>query len=479
VPASAIGEQFRKTVVDRGTRVAVRMPANGSATFADLADAAAAVSRALTAIRVARGAVVVSIVANGPMFFALFAACMDEGVALIPVGQATAMELTTLIEQAGAAAVITDRELPIEGVREERVAAGVSIVRLRDPGDPPRHGESVVLKLTSGSTSAPRAAVASEQHLINDGRHIVDAMGIAAADVNAAYTPLSHSYAIGNIVIPLLCQGTGAAVYPSFNPLQFVQDVLDSGATVFPGVPFMFERIKSAGIDRLPDCLRLLITAGAAIDGAVVAWFRERLDRKVHSFYGSSETGGISYDDSEAAGDVVSVGTALPETTIRMRDIRADGTGRVFVSGNAVSSGYAGVDDAAPIAEFADGGFLTADLGRFDEDGRLVLAGRVSPVVNVAGRKVDPYEVERCLLAVPGIAASTVMGLDCDRRGQELVAFVVRDDARLTAVQIRTACATTLSPHKLPRRIVFLERLPVTERGKIDRVALRQLAGGA
>jgi len=452
------------------------MPANVSATFDDLADGAAATRRALAAIRVARGAVVVSVVANGPIFFALFAACMDEGLALIPVGQATAVELTALIEQSGAAAVITDRELPIAGVREERIAAGVSIVGLRDRIDPPWHGESVVLKLTSGSTSAPRAAVAPERCLINDGRHIVEAMGIAPADVNAAYTPLSHSYAIGNVVMPLLCQGTAAVVYPSFNPLQFVQDIRDSGATVLPGVPFMFKRIKSAGIERLPGCLRLLITAGAAIDASVVAWFRERLDRKVHSFYGSSETGGISYDDTDDTGDVVSVGTPLPDTAIDIRDAVAGGIGRIFVRGTAVSSGYAGIDDAGQISEFADGGFLTADLGHVDADGRLVLDGRVSSTVNVAGRKVDPGEVERCLLAVPGVAASTVMGMDCDRRGQELVAFVVRADARLTAVQIRAACATTLSSHKLPRRIVFLESLPITERGKIDRAVLRQLA---
>ena len=176
-----------------------------------------------------------------------------------------------------------------------------------------------MLKLTSGSTDLPKAAIATEQQLINDGRHVAEAMGIGPADVNLACIPLSHSYGIGNIVMPLIWQGTAVALRQSFNPAQFVQDATLSGATVFPGVPFMFERMQaSADIDRLPSALRLLITAGARIDLGTVRWFRERLDRKIHSFYGSSETGGIAYDDSDEAPELLHVGRPLPETTVEL-----------------------------------------------------------------------------------------------------------------------------------------------------------------
>jgi acyl-CoA synthetase (AMP-forming)/AMP-acid ligase II len=405
---------------------------------------------------------------------------MDAGVALVPLSQATSVEIETLIAQSGAAAMITDRDMPLAVVREQLIADSVRVVRMKEPIDPPKCGASVVLKLTSGSTSIPKAAVASEIHLINDGRHIAEAMGIRASDVNATYIPLSHSYALGNVVIPLLCQGTGVALYDSFNPARFVQDITESSATVFPGVPFMFDRIKSAAsIDRLPAGLRLLITAGARIDPAVVSWFHERLDRKVHSFYGSSETGGISYDDSDNAGDLSHVGRAMPETTITIRSNDGDRDGRIFVEGNAVASGYVHADDGVQTSEFVDGGFLTGDLGHVDAAQRLVLTGRVSSLVNVAGRKVDPGEVEACLRSVPGVASATVLGVACDTRGQQLAAFVVRADAGLTVMQVRTACAATLSPHKIPRRVVFLDSLPLTDRGKVDRGALQQLADSA
>ena len=402
---------------------------------------------------------------------------MDAGAVLVPLGEATDAEAVALIEEAGAIAVVTDRELPIRAVREHALGAGVRLLRLADRKDPPEYGSAVVLKLTSGSTHLPKAAIAEEMHLVNDGRHIIEAMGIEPDDINFTCIPLSHSYAIGNVVMPLLWQGTQVALRQSFNPSQFVRDVADSGATVFPGVPFMFERIMSLEpVERLPASLRLLITAGARIDVETVSWFRRCLDRKVHSFYGSSETGGISYDESEEISDPLHVGRALPETTISIRDSGDESfAGRIVVEGNAVASGYA-YTEADFVSTFSGGGFVTGDLGYLDDSGRLILTGRVSAMVNVAGRKVDPAEVERRLLDVPGISDARVFGMSCDTRGQQVVAFVVRTDEALTPLTIRQRCAETLSTHKIPRRFIFIDRFPVDARGKLDRQALQRLA---
>src|SRR5262249_14517496 len=150
-------------------------------------------------------------------------------------------------------------------------------------------------------------------------------------------------------------------------PSQFADDVTATEATVFPGVPFMFDRIRGQSPLRLPGTLRLLITAGARIDPATVRWFHENLRHKVHSFYGSSETGGIAYDASEDAAEPLHVGTPLPETNISFVST-SFGTesagGRILVNGSAVASGYAG-GMAAPgeAPAFRDDGFLTGDMG--------------------------------------------------------------------------------------------------------------------
>jgi acyl-CoA synthetase (AMP-forming)/AMP-acid ligase II len=477
VLASAIGDRFQQVCRDRANAVAVRTISTCEATtFAGLADERASILRALKDLGVGRGGVIVSCVGNRSIFVSMFVACMDVGAALVPLGEATDAEAVALVEQAGAVAVITDRALPIGAVRERSLGSEVRLLRLADRKDPPQYGSSVVLKLTSGSTHLPKAAVAAERHLLNDGRHIVEAMSIEPDDINFVCVPLSHSYAIGNVVMPLVWQGSPIALRQSFNPAQFVRDVTDAGATVFPGVPFMFERIRSLeGIERLPASLRLLITAGSRIDVDTVAWFRRRLNRKVHSFYGSSETGGIAYDDSEEVADPLHVGRAMPGTVISIRRPGlGQSAGRIFVEGDAVASGYADEGDA--VSAFSGGGFLTGDLGYLDDTGRLILTGRVSPLVNVAGRKVDPAEVERRLLDLPGIADARVLGMSCDTRGQQVVAFLVRTDAALTPLAIRQRCAETLSAHKIPRRFVFVDRFPVDARGKIDRRALQRLA---
>src|SRR5262249_29452854 len=201
---------------------------------------------------------------------------------------------------------------------------------------------------------------------------------------------------------------------------------------------------------------------------------------KVHSFYGSSETGGIAYDASEDVAEPLHVGTPLPETNISFVST-SFGTesagGRILVNGSAVASGYAG-GMAAPgeAPAFRDDGFLTGDMGYPDSKGRLVLTGRVTPLVNVAGRKVDPAEVEAVLLGFDGIAQARVLGMPCDTRGQQLIAFVVVRDHELTPLGLRRLCSASLSAYKIPRRFVFLDRFPLDERGKMDRRALEALA---
>lgn len=484
-PSHDLDECFQRTCHDRGSAVAVRNLADGrSVTFAEMYAQYQAVGRALRELRVGPGAPVVTRVGNDSVFFPLFAACMSAGAALVALGEATDEEAASVVASCEAAAIVTERPLPGASANSVSIGGGVQIVSLRSPRRAEVYADSAVLKLTSGSTDLPKAALAGIQHLVSDGRHVIEAMGIGPHDINLACIPLSHSYALGNIVMPLLLQGTAVALRQSFNPLQFPDDVRAAGATVFPGVPFMFHRFRTLDFDRLPPCLRLLITAGARIDLATVRWVHDRLGRKVHSFYGSSETGGITYDDSDEVPDVLHVGRPMPETTVEIRDPDTAGAGRIVVSGTAVAPAYAGHGPvraagprgpAATDSGFVGGSFITSDVGYLDAGGRLVMTGRVSPIVNVAGRKVDPAEVERVLTELPGVVDARVVGTACDRRGQQLVAFVV-SEAGLNSVTLRQQCARLLSTHKIPRRFIFLDQLPTDARGKMDRRVLEALA---
>src|SRR5262249_38112581 len=155
-----------------------------------------------------------------------------------------------------------------------------------------------MLKLTSGSTGVPKAALTTEAQLVADATHIIAAMGIRPEDRQIAAIPISHSYGLGNLVLPLLMQGTAFVLRDGFVPHQIPADARRYGARVFPGVPFMFEHfLANPPPDGWPPSLWLLISAGAPLAPSTTRAFYERYGVKIHSFYGSTETGGIAYDD--------------------------------------------------------------------------------------------------------------------------------------------------------------------------------------
>jgi acyl-coenzyme A synthetase/AMP-(fatty) acid ligase len=236
----------------------------------------------------------------------------------------------------------------------------------------------------------------------------------------------------------------------------------------------MFERLL--GLLRegrpWPSTLETVISAGAPLDPPVARELADRTGCRIQSLYGTSETGGIAFDAAPVAGEV-SMGPPVPGVTLEFRpdDAAAPGTGRILVRGPAVSCGYAGGDASA----FVDGGFLTGDLGSLDGSGRLRLTGRVSAFVNVAGRKVQPEEVEGVLRTHPGVADARVFGVPDAQRGERLAACVVARDAGLGVVALRAFCADRLAAYKIPRALVLVADLPRDERGKVNRRALEAL----
>jgi long-chain acyl-CoA synthetase len=439
----------------------------------------------LFARRLAPGRVIVSAIGNRTAFISTFLACLRHRSILVPLdGDSTLAEALALVDRFRAPALIVRDAVDPSPEQtctrpHERIALpnGVALLRFaHEPADA-GFGDAVLFKLTSGSTWAPRAVMAAESNLVGDGRHIVEAMDIRPGDVNVAAIPMAHSYGLGNLVMPLVLQGSAIVLRDAFVPARLFDDIRASGATVMPGVPFMFDYIRRhLASAPFPRPMRVLITAGARLDAETLADFHRIFALKIHSFYGTSETGGIAYDASEEIGDPVTLGRRLPGVELSFREAAgaAEGEGRLHVGGAAVTRGYAG-DEEATRESFVDGGFLTGDLGFEDDRGRLFLTGRVSRFINVAGRKVHPDEVARVLRAYPGVADARVFGMPDPARGQVLVACLVADPDRVDVVAVRRHCAAHLSAYKIPRQIVVLRALPVDARGKTDHRLLEAL----
>src|SRR5262245_26404240 len=223
--------------------------------------------------------------------------------------------------------------------------------------------------------------------------------------------------------MPLVLQGSPLLILRDLLPATLSSVLSLEEPCVFPGVPALFEMLSRLPEQAMtPRGLRLCISAGAPLRPDTAVAFRSRFGLPVRSFYGASECGGITFDASQdgrvAEAGNGSVGLPLPGVEVRL----SEEEGRVSVRSSAVAFGYLSGVEASGNGEFSEGWFRTGDTGRFDAHGRLVLTGRLGALVNVAGRKVNPREVETALLAVPGVGDAVVLGVPDAARGEALVA---------------------------------------------------------
>ena len=477
---SAIVEAFRRIERNSPARPLIYVPAaHRVVTAVDLARMSATLGAALDGLRLPLGSVIGMALGNRPSAVAAFLACAERGHPYLPIDGGTATDqIADIGRRLNAAALMLASAEPVPGFQSRRTVGDVTLAVAEEPPARPRYDASV-LKLTSGTTGVPRATLTSEAALVLDSSTLMDAMGIGPDDTQVAAIPISHAYGFGNLLVPLLLQGTAMVMREAFVPQRLPEDARAVGARVFPGVPFMFDFFgQHPPPGGWPPTLTTLLSAGARLGQATVDRFHAEFGLKVHSFYGTTETGGICYDADDDAVREGTVGRPLLGVRVSLtpHDGAPPGGGRVLVSGPAVATSYA---DGRDPEVFADGGFLTGDLGAFAPDGRLVLSGRVSPFVNVAGRKVQPREVEQVLREIENMLDVRVMGVADERRGELLVAFLVVRGARPSVVELRRFCATRLASFKIPRGFVFLDEIPLTARGKSDRAALDAAARAA
>ncbi len=419
---------------------------------------------------------------NGEPFVRAFLALRHLGVPVALVdASAPADELHRCAVAVGAGAILaTPERTPGEIVW---ASDGLALDQQHDLPAVSLPRETAVLKLTSGSSGLPRAIAVSARQLAADAVQIMRTMDFAGRDVTLAAIPLTHSYGLASCLLPLLLAGTPQTFPTCALPAALAATLAASGVAHFPAVPAMIRALATLpGLPEFPS-LRVVLAAGAPLAPRDAAAFHAATGRKVHVFYGSSECGGITYDRSSTPSHALgAVGTPMARVTVELVDAEGrllprGGEGRVRVRSRAVALA------AIPPSEetvVAPGVFLTGDLGRFDAEGALTLTGRVGETLNVAGKKVHPDEVRRVLEAIPGVSGAVVTGLPDRHRGDLVAAVIaVEHGANLTVRAVLSACRDRLAPHKLPRRVVFVDELPVSDRGKLRRDDVLALLGAA
>jgi acyl-CoA synthetase (AMP-forming)/AMP-acid ligase II len=288
-------------------------------------------------------------------------------------------------------------------------------------------------------------------------------MDIRPGDINLGAIPMSHSYGFSNLVTPLLVQGTAVVISNDYLPQSVMNLCNEYGCTVAPLIPMVFNHLVAAAAGEFRT-VRTFLSAGAPLPATTSRQFRERFGAPIHTFYGCSECGGITYDRAGGAVERGSVGSAMDNVTLSSHN------GRLVIDGENVALGY--LHDAATFEPI--GRFVADDLVSFADDGEVAITGRASELINTAGKKVNPREVEQVLLRIEGVREAKVYGEPAGARGDVVAAAIVASPD-VTREQIRAWCRTHLSLHKVPRIVKLIDVMPVDERGKVKRAALEAL----
>lgn len=450
----------RLATTDPATAAVIDGESGVVTTRAALAERAGGLLGEITAAGVRENDLVALQLPNSVDFLASVLAILERGAVVVPIDRdATPNEVATILTHFGARALVY------------RAASGRTEITPRSESRVLARDERIALvKLTSGSSGLPKGILTTEENLVSDCENICASMEIEPSDLNLGAIPFSHSYGFSNLVTPLLLRGTAIVATNQYLPLSLVELANRHRCTVFPGIPMIFDHLG-----RLPkedgsfETVRTFLSAGAPLRDAVSRAFRERHGAAIHSFYGCSECGGIAWDRKGASVERGSVGSPMSGVALEIDPE----SGRLVVLSKAVASGYAfGADEEN--WRFANGRYTTDDLVRIDDAGEVVLTGRVGDMINIAGKKVNPREVEQVILRMPGVREARVWGESAGARGDVVAAAVVGEPS-VTREAVREFCRGYLSSWKVPRVVKILDRLPLDERGKLRKGLLAGL----
>lgn len=475
-----IGSLYRHADQRPGAE-AVSELGGASCTYRELAELTTDRSRTL-AENLEAGSAIVAALPSGVEYVAWFCAAIASGMRILPMhAQIAGPEARAASARAGAlAAVVGPGLVPeaLDGLKNLYRTAGRSERQERHSGRSSSTRASIipggVVLGSSGTTGLPKLALREGPSLDAVAAGVIAGLGLTADDQVLATTPLSHSYGV-DLLVATLTAGAALRVVTQFDADAVARE-LDSGTTVLPGVPFVFEALARCERKRRGS-LRLAISAGSALPERVRRAFAAAWSIDVGQLYGATELGTVAIDTPQMEGfDSSSVGRPLAGVSARVIDVgdcrREMGVGeegQLAVRAASMLSRY--LDGDVPLV---DGHLLTGDLARIGADGRITITGRLKLLIDVGAYKVNPLEVESVLGTHPGVSECVVVPVVASATVQRLRAVVASRDAepRPTADELRRFLRERLSPIKVPRIIEFVGSLPKSPTGKVlrDRV---------
>ena len=344
-----------------------------------------------------------------------------------------------------------------------------------------------MLIYTSGTTGQPKGVMLTHGNLDAMTESFIEWLGITADDHSLLILPLFHANGIVLGTLTPLRAGGRVSITGKFSRERFFSDVERFRPTYFSAVPAIYAMLSALPDEVRPDTssLRFAVCGAAPMPAQLISSFEERFGLTIVEGYGLSETTCAStINPLDGVRKPGTVGLPLPGQQVGVIDpegttLPAGEVGEVVIAGPTVMAGYLHQPEETA-RTIVDGWLRTGDVGRFDEDGYLVLVDRVKDLIIRGGENIYPKEIESVLYRHPEVLEAAVVGQPDDTLGEVPTAFVsLRPGADVDADELLAHCREHLSAYKLPVRIDRVDELPKNPVGKIDKPTLRATLDGS
>ncbi|MBT2583730.1 fatty acid--CoA ligase family protein [Planococcus sp. ISL-109] len=343
--------------------------------------------------------------------------------------------------------------------------------------------DNAVILYTSGTTGKPKGAMLTHGNLYSNARDVAGYLQISPDDRVIATLPVFHVFALTVVVNAPLMQGATIVLVPRFAPQEVFAAIKASKATVFAGVPtmynFMYQYPDGDPADF--DSVRLAISGGSAMPVALLHNFEDKFNVRISEGYGLSEASPVTcFNPIDRPRKAGSIGTSIINVENKVvnelgEEVPVGQVGELIVRGPNVMKGYYKMPEETQAA-IKDGWLYTGDLATIDEEGYFYIVDRKKDMIIVGGYNVYPREVEEVLFAHPAIVEAAVVGLPDADFGESVNAYVVLKDESVSIDELKNYCAEHLAKYKVPRNIEILDELPKNTTGKILRRSLKDQA---
>jgi acyl-CoA synthetase (AMP-forming)/AMP-acid ligase II len=432
--------------------------------YGDLAGEVAQASSKLREFGLSFGNRVGLLLPNSSDYIVLTFALWRIDAVVVPVPtECTEKELSEIATTMGLQAILSHKPLQ----RGLSFGNNSWFIRLSPEPVPDNHGLNIAfIRFTSGTTNARKGVVLCHESVSERVASANRSLRIGPNDTVMWSLPMSHHFLI--TIVLYLSQGSTIVLFRQLVARAFLETVNRRKATILYGTPFQFALLARDNSEIGLSSVRLAVSTTCPLPQDVAEDFLNRFNIPLSQALGVIELGLVTLNSDAPVRHWNSVGRPAHHFQVRIIAPDNNGWGEVAVRGPGMFDAYA-TPWLARAHVLQEGWFHTGDIGRLDADGFLFLVGRKSAVINLAGRKVFPEEIEAVLNRHPAIIESRAYGCSHPHLGETVEAEIILAQSSVDLQSVRDFCRASLAPFKIPSRLRVVDELPRTSTAKIRR----------